>query len=352
MDYRKETHFIVAYDEEQNMRGKWDILTNQYIGVKGNPIKSIPAAFNNGHIDQMNENFKYIFELIKYRCTQYPFTEARGKRLEEIISVGLQVRGYWDTWANLLDYSDIKLDKECVKFLNDNYRGIYCSDGLNAYRYYKNHKNLLNKCGNQVDWALKVLEYVDNDIPTDFVEGMIIRGIHEKVYYTINAYNSTASNFADIINNWYYKVKAMGDKVEVKHNILSNYRILQFLYNEYMQEHYDEKLTQYNNKSWLYYENENYIIKPLLTRKEFHDEATAQNNCVERMYMEQVAKEFTHVVAVRRKQSPEQSYITCEVDDSGRIIQFLLKNNRSIYEPSDIQLKAEYQQYLQSQDIE
>ena len=46
------------------------------------------------------------------------------------------------------------------------------------------------------------------------------------------------------------------------------------------------------------------------------------------MYMEKVYDGETHVVVVCRKSDPDKNYITCEVNNNGRIIQYLKKNNR------------------------
>ena len=87
-------------------------------------------------------------------------------------------------------------------------------------------------------------------------------------------------------------------------------------------------IKKYNDLPWLYYENDEYFVRPLISAQEFHDEATQQNNCVERLYMEEVAKNGTHIVVLRRKSSPSQSFITVEVDGCDkRVVQYLAKNN-------------------------
>ena len=84
-----------------------------------------------------------------------------------------------------------------------------------------------------------------------------------------------------------------------------------------------------------------------LTCDEFHEEAEAQHNCVESMYLEKVINGETNVVFVRQKNEPNKSYITCEVR-SGQIIQFLLKYNRSVTEDIDNEFRKEFQKYLNS----
>ena len=344
MEYRKETHFIVAYDGE-NMRGKWDILTNEYVGVRGSVVKSKPQAFSSANIVNMNPCFQSAFQSVLNGLSwRYTFTPEIGQRLEEIISVGLRVSDRYDMFRHLLD-NKTKLNKACVAFLNENYGGIYSIESMSAYNTYLKYKSLVDKCGDHKEWVLRYLSDINKAIPVDFVEGMVLRAIHEKVFYS-TGYSGT--DIGHIINDWYAMVTAMGDTLEVKHNILSNYRILQWTYNEYKKAHYDENLNKFNNLPWLYYENDNYIVKPLLTRADFHKEAEVQQNCVERMYMELVVQGDTHVVAIRLKSNPDIPYITCEVSNDGYIRQYLLRFNRHPNSEMDINFKDEYKNHLRS----
>lgn len=86
-------------------------------------------------------------------------------------------------------------------------------------------------------------------------------------------------------------------------------------------------VKKYNDLPRLYYENDEYFVRPLISAQDFHDEATQQNNCVERMYLREVAYNKTHIVVLRRKTDPSQSFITIEVDNCYTIVQYLAKNN-------------------------
>lgn len=90
---------------------------------------------------------------------------------------------------------------------------------------------------------------------------------------------------------------------------------------------FDKLLNENNNKNWLYFEDETFMCRPLLTCAQFHDEATQQNNCVERLYLEKVVKGRTHIVSIRRKSSPDTSCITCEINNDYEIVQYLHANN-------------------------
>lgn len=347
MEYRKERNFIVAYDNEGNMRGKWNILTNSYIGIKGNPIKSIPVAFNI-RTAAMPEYLYCALKLIHdwfndMSLYRYTYDVLVGNRLEQLISLNLIVNSDYST-SRFIMHDKTPLTKDLVTYLNEVNHGIYNEQGIQRFNFFKEHQSFLNKCGDKKDWATDVLrnEY-EAEIPLDFIHGMILRGIHEKVFEEKSSYD-----FHRLIKNWYHMSKYLNYDIEVKHNILTNYVILKYLYKEDKEKHYDEHLMKYNNQSWLYYENANYIVRPLLTKADFHFEAQVQHNCVERMYMDRVAEGTTHVVAVRRKSAPDMPYITCEVTKSHRIHQYLLRGNQHPSNEADSNFYNEYYDFLQS----
>lgn len=107
-------------------------------------------------------------------------------------------------------------------------------------------------------------------------------------------------------------------------------------------------IKKYNDLPSLYYENDEYFVRPLISAQDFHDEATQQNNCVERIYMEEVAKNDTHIVVLRRKSNPSQSFITVEVDGCGkRVVQYLAKNNAN--PPAEVEpFMRAYKEHLAS----
>lgn len=110
--------------------------------------------------------------------------------------------------------------------------------------------------------------------------------------------------------------------------------------------HYEDMIKKFNDLPVLYYENDIYIVRPpLLTRDDFHREAEAQGNCVERLYMNKVARGSTHVVTVRYKDTPNESLITCEIDNVGNIKQYLARFNNRPNELARV-FKDELQGYL------
>lgn len=109
----------------------------------------------------------------------------------------------------------------------------------------------------------------------------------------------------------------------------------------------NEKLQRNNNLPYLYFEDETFICKPLLTYEAFHDEATKQDNCVERIYLDIAAKGKTHIVSIRRKADPTSSCITCEIKDY-EIIQYLQAHNKKDYKEDESAFREKLAAHLRA----
>jgi hypothetical protein len=176
---------------------------------------------------------------------------------------------------------------------------------------------------------------------------MLNRIISERADMLYTGYNKV-SEMRKLVENYYNISMTLYGKVEVEKNILTKYAILKYLDEEYKNTHYNEVLNKNNNKPWLYYENETFIVKPILTKEDFHNEGERQHNCVERIYMEKVYEGSTHVVTVRRKSDPNANYITCEVNKNGRIVQYLAAFNQFVTDYDAKQFKNEYATHLEN----
>lgn len=132
---------------------------------------------------------------------------------------------------------------------------------------------------------------------------------------------------ADFIIDWWHDAHALNEPLFIRSSpiIASQERKerVELMKNDQL----SPAIKKYNDLPWLYYENDEYFVRPLISAQDFHDEATQQNNCVERMYLREVAHNKTHIVVLRRKSNPSQSFITVEVDNCNTVAQYLAKNN-------------------------
>lgn len=81
---------------------------------------------------------------------------------------------------------------------------------------------------------------------------------------------------------------------------------------------------------WWNIEDDNFTIIVPTSAQEIIDEGEQQHNCVGRLYLNSVAQGNTNIIFIRKKNNPQKSYITCEVNNNGFIQQYLLAYNRRV----------------------
>lgn len=354
--YKKERNFIVGY-EGDTLIGKWNIITGEFIGKSGKVVKNFPACFS---INTIANNLTYARRIrkvdittyilihaihfyqqyYKYEGTTEYYTEQRGTRMEQLISLNLEVSNIGD-----LDTTE-PLTKDIVAYLKENNNSYYNSGYVKQYYFEKRHPNFMNDKPNWFRRGIFSLIIDNESMPEDYIIKMAKRYYEEHIYYlTDNGSNFLPMN--NFIKTYYKYSMTLYGEVKVVPNLASVYANLSFYHEQYKIANYDNELKKNNDKSFLYFENENYIVKPILSKVEFHEEAEAQHNCVERLYMEKVYENTTYIVSVREKSNPDVSFITCEVSHSGHIIQYFKRYNTSVtYGDSAFDFKMEYARHL------
>lgn len=340
MNFVKERNFIVAYDYSLKV-GAWDITTGQFIGKSGKPVKSVPSCFTFRNLPSWrgNGDEDLAYAIYWYR-THFSdnYTNVMGAHFEQLLSLGL----FPDNTSSLCN--ELNLNKRIVEYLKENNQSYYNSTKVTRYLTLIQHEQYIHTLP---DWAKEVFSaLVSYDIPIDYIKTALNRVIHEHVDAFYKDEYRVGGAISDILKDYYNISMRLFNKVEVEKNFLSKYAILKYLAEEYKNKHYNEELKKNNDKPWLYYENETFIVKPILTKEDFHIEGEAQRNCVERLYMKKVYNGETHVVTVRRKSNPDKSCITCEVSNDGRIWQYLAYCNATPKEQDAKNFRTEYAQHL------
>ena len=345
MEYKKERNFIVA-NEHGTIVGKWDILTGEFYGKSGKVVKNTPSCFTYDNIrlcrysdtrtDKIFGDMLYLFR--SWISENHRYTRTMGKRLEEIISVGLTV----DSFSNLT--GTIKLTKELVNYLKENCRGRYCEDWANKYILSRQYKDFLE---GKPDYIVNLFYSFANEYPFDYLKSILTRIMNEHVSYLWNTNPSYSSpSLTNVVKNYYNYCMDLYGEVKVSPNILSNYAQINYLHDEWKNAHYNEGLMKNNNKPFLYFNHGQYFARPLLTREDFHFEGESQHNCVERMYMEKAYNNETYIVVVRDVDDPDHSLITCEVSHNGNIRQYLARCNSHLIGDSLLNFKHLYQEHI------
>lgn len=100
----------------------------------------------------------------------------------------------------------------------------------------------------------------------------------------------------------------------------------------------------------LTFEDDSFIVVVPTTIAELVKEGEEQHNCVgDYGYDKKVLEGKCNIVFIRKKTNPNKSYITCEINPNGHIIQYYLAHNYSVYDDNPAySFKLKYIEYLQT----
>ena len=335
MDYRKEKNLLIAFDGEV-IKARYDWSTGICYGNRGTQLKGISPAFRGSTYDRMITSHKWISANL--HGDELALALDRWERLA---SVGLYTSDHDLLFDETYNFPNLK--KDFVQYLKNNayseltryHQKLYIYSQMQEYQmldgeYRREIDQIVNSNWTHmpIEWAIKGL----------------LRLQLEDFQYMPRYYGSAISTLDD----YYEMCTEMGQENPV---ITKNFFITickaHHMYDIWEKQHINENLKQHNDLKELYYENDTYLMYPLITTEQFHEEALAQGNCVERLYMERVADGRTHVVVIRRKDAPEKSLVTCEIKNNWHIQQYLAKFNHTPAAP-EMDFMKELKSYLKS----
>ena len=356
MVFVKEKSLVKGYLDGK-YTGSFDFATGAYYGIRGGKLKNNPKGFYSSAIvcdyeDELSDRvlllkaMKTIFEYEKHflasRKEAYAF-------IEQLLSVGLYANSYIDVHLFIESKKKFKLDKEFVDYYKNNNASRFTYNNFLEYLADKENAEIFGENINKYfsNFICKNCNFLDNKDKKKLYNLMV----KEKIDYFQQTYE-VSRNFNDksvlyvIKDAILLRQKTKTNPVIPDRNLLLECSLTMYNYKMNLDETNNIRIKKNNDNEKLYYENDEVIIRPLLSINAFHDEAEKQNNCVERIYMEKVIRGETYIVNVRKKNEPDKSYITCEVNKSGIIQQFLYSYNCSVIDTYGNNLRNEYQIHL------
>ena len=337
MDYRKEKNLLIAFDGTV-IKAKYDWNTGICYGAKGTELKSVSRAFRNSTYDRMITSIRWIREHLSGQALALAVD-----RWERLASVGLYTSDHDLLIDETYDFPNLK--KDFVQYLKDNAYGELTRYYQTLYPYTQMQEyQMLNS--NYQAQVNQVISHDWNTLPVEWIIKALLR-LQLEDYYYLAGYSYWGTALA-LLEKYYDTCTEMGqENPAITKNFIITICKAFHMYDIWKKEHMNDILKQHNDLKELYYENDTYTMYPLVTTEQFHEEAQAQHNCVERLYMEDVAQGNTHVVVIRRKDAPEKSLVTCEISNGWRIVQYLTKYNYTPAAP-EMAFMKELKSYLDS----
>lgn len=335
MDYRKEKNLLIAFDGTV-IKAKYDWSTGICYGNKGTQLKGISPAFRGSVYNNMITSHKWISSHL------YDDKLALAlDRWERLASVGLYTSDHEILFDSSYPFPNLK--KDFVEYLkNQNYCELSrFAQQKFTYTQMPEYQMLNQTNQNFADRLIRTGEQALN-FPIDWMIKAMLRLQLEDFEYAFS------NDKTYMLEKYYTQCRTLGQETPaITKNFLITICKTAHMYQIWKNEHMNENLKKYNDLKELYYENDTYVMYPLLTTDQFHAEAEAQNNCVERLYMESVSRGETHVVVIRKKSDPTQSLITCEISNNWRMVQYLARWNSYPEEP-EAAFQKELRSYLKT----
>lgn len=337
-----------------------DINTGVFLGQQGKPIKTTPKYWNanirvaKDTVPTTNHplgNLIYALYYITTHCNVNVVT-AFSQCDEYRSFLGMCDR--FQSVGYSMNYNDI-----CDLY----YTPVSDTDFRAFARYYKNNPTITfreweennalekwcEKNGLTIDdhftapMAKLMKEYNINTNQAKWYALYLSRGL-----YDFGELNTCLGTVMRWIDTYLDRVEKLGQEPQ-KGDFIRLYTDTIRTYNLHKTEFDNRAIAEYQNGKLhaLQFEDEQFIVRVPMTSAEIIAEGEAQHNCVGRLYLPKVIDHTRHIVFVRQKSNPDNSYITCEIYNDGSIGQYLLKHNRYVECHSDAyNFKLKYQKFL------
>lgn len=342
---KNKSQFMVTL--ESGKQTYFNFADGNIYGVSGKVVQKFNAEAM--RILKSNQNSNFIAMYFYERTLSYsPYIDIKEwpvSLVETIYSLyasrySVHVLG---KIAEFCYKNSFKLDKKGVKILTEVLSNMEDNNGkirwidvalLNNEIAKISYSNLPEEIITLISSAPpEIKEYIIED-----VQKIIFRWEHENWEYlvdTINVYvNSYIYRYIQLCNFLHHErtYKNLFQSIcmmEKEKNLIT-----------------DKMCIEYQQNAPLFFEDEDFIVLIPTTAKEFKKEADYQQNCVFRLYYPKVKECKTHVVFIRKKANIDTPYITCEVNNDGKIVQYLTRFNKHVTDNNAKAFEIAYQEYL------
>lgn len=244
--------------------------------------------------------------------------------------------------ASFCSFNHYVLDKQGVKYLKL---------GLASLAEHQ----FENLCRNEIEVAVRAVRYSNVDSQVLRIMNHVRSEVHETILKDADKILFRMEHECWELLDGFYSMSKAVERYITLCNELGKERTYKDMFLAISQMEMEKRLAleagskDYQLNANLAFEDNNFIVLVPTVAKEFEAEADYQQNCVYRAYYPKVLKHETHIVFIRRKTEPEKPYITCEVNNNGKIIQYLTRFNYCVDWNTDLlgfQFQSIYADYL------
>lgn len=357
MSITKEKQMLYFYTTRSEKPYAYNINTLEFFGLLGKPIKKVPTeVMYEIRNNQENNNVVKMLSYLTYDCVYknrcFNTTDAvvvkKLQFADRLQSVGYSF--HQDDIRYIVNNTDVlnfleKHFKKFVKYVAEN-RNNTINDfyqHLSKTMFFEENHIVIDEhfTQNMADFLYancrndNVLSHHCSDIVYLFKNG---------VYDFL--YNVSTRNITSVLRTYFNYLDNLEWKI-TGNNFIRSFVEAKRAYELRKYEFDNKKIAEHQNGkiNALSFEDDTFIVIVPMTSQEIITEGENQHNCVGRLYLPKVISKDTHIVFVRKKSDPMQSYVTCEVNNRGCIVQYLTTYNcRPDAQASEF--RAKYQEHL------
>ncbi len=343
--YRKEKNLIIISLDGVNGEYKLDLNTGVYYGLRGNPIKTVNRRveiyrmfWNTPCTTNLLYILRHLFDSGVNIATSRYLELARVA--EKLDAVGVPVKG----WSpNQYQFLEAHL-KEFVAW-----RKAHPDESFDYGDFRE--AIIFNEAKKKYGSLLDNVEYDMFRRLNDHISNMTKEELDACLYYLIRGkyaeYHGDGWNTWNTLYEYINMCRAMDKKPEKVNNFMREYVETKRTY-ELKKREYDDNRMRKNYeakaKAWDFEFGDYRIVLPSITM-DIVDEGKNMHHCVGG-YVDRVVRGDTFIVFVRRKNTPDKCYITCQVELDGEINQYFLAHDRYISSADDRAFKEAFQAHL------
>lgn len=356
-NYTKDKNIISINIDGVNGTYKFDIATGLFYGLRGQPVKSVthksatarifyPYGNGAGRESQLAYTLYHMFDYTNNTAHFVSKTQALSvaEKLDnmklnnqQLSDSGLEYIGR--NFKDFVDYLKTRTDE-------DKERGYYS---------YTNFCDYLKWAIIRKRWGEAVINSFPENILArlcdyDAVKDYTAEEISICAYYLVRGkmYDYTDGDCRRLIE--YISIcKTMEKEPQKVNNFMREYCETKHEY-ELRKLEFDNARIRANyekHKAAFEFEYGDFVVTLPTCGQDLIDEGRNMHHCVGG-YVNHIIEGTDYIVFVRRKDNPEQCYITCEVLPDGNIRQYFLAYDRHIRNSADIEFKNAFQNHIRA----
>ena len=352
--YTKEKNIISFDIDGVNGVYKFDLSTGIFYGLRGIPVQRVAKKSaitnllnpwsSNKEVSQLVYTLYYMFDTTN-RTSYFPTKIKALSAAEKLDNMKLKNHSLRD--SNLEFIADNF--KEFVEYLKtrDNTAKENGDYDLSDFREYVRVAKAKKR------WSEVIIKLFPDNILNDFLQNDIVLDYSAEemtvcAYYLVRGkmYDYAKGDTRNLLE-YISMCRGMEKKPQKENNFMREYCETKKEY-ELRKTEFDNKRIAENyakHSKAFEFEYGNFTVVLPTTAQDLIDEGRNMHHCVGG-YVNNIIEGSDYIVFIRRKDKPEQCYLTCEVLTDGRIRQYYLAYDRNIRSAEDIEFKNAFQNHL------